>query len=292
MKPEKIGDVFIFEAGESWLSKSIAFLTKSTVSHSAMLFEDGKIVEMGGSGIAVSSFEESESGDVAHLLRLKPEQAPEPLAKAARAYVESGTVYDFPDLVILGGLIIYRAIRPTPRWKKITDLILNAACYELDKLLNRILQKGKDVPAMVCSQLVYQCYEDCGKAYHIRLQQQTDKVQIQRGTVCLADLCGGTQELEYSSVTALQEPEQDIQQLAKELYEAMEEAEEIPENDLLTGDGLTDILPKVESFLDLVEKILENTNVKIPIPALFVTPADILYAENLEEYGTVRIKRV
>ena len=50
--------------------------------------------------------------------------------------------------------------------KQITDLILNMACRELDKLLNKVIHKG-DVPVMVCSQLVYQCYADCGSGYRI-----------------------------------------------------------------------------------------------------------------------------
>ena len=50
MKP---GDVIIFEAGDSWLSKCIAKLTNSTVSHAAIRYSGDKMIEMGRNGICM-----------------------------------------------------------------------------------------------------------------------------------------------------------------------------------------------------------------------------------------------
>lgn len=69
------------------------------------------------------------SGEKAYLLRLCPEKDPAPLVAAAKRYLDEDVQYDYPDLIFFAGLLIYRAVRPTPRWQKITDLILNMACF-------------------------------------------------------------------------------------------------------------------------------------------------------------------
>ncbi len=44
-------DIMLFEAGDSWVGKCIAWLTNSTVSHSALYESEGKLIEMRSSGI-------------------------------------------------------------------------------------------------------------------------------------------------------------------------------------------------------------------------------------------------
>ena len=74
MKP---GDVIIFEAGDSWLSKCIDKLTNSTVSHAAIRYSGDNMIEMGGNGIQLSSCRETaHGGEKAYLLRLSPEKDP------------------------------------------------------------------------------------------------------------------------------------------------------------------------------------------------------------------------
>ena len=55
----KPGDIVIFKAGNTWISKTIAWLTESDVSHAAIVLEDGRIAEMGpdGSNLAASPCE-------------------------------------------------------------------------------------------------------------------------------------------------------------------------------------------------------------------------------------------
>ena len=43
---------------------------------------------------------------------------------AAKRYLDEDVPYDYPDLIFFAGVLIYRTVRPTPRWQKITDLIL------------------------------------------------------------------------------------------------------------------------------------------------------------------------
>lgn len=282
------GDVIIFEAGDSWISKGIAKLTNSTVSHAAIKYVADCMVEMGKKGIMTSGCNISERGEKAYLLRLKPERDTEPLIKVAEKYLNEGVLYDYPDLILFAGLLIYRAVRPTPRWQKVTDLVLNLACAELDKLLNMLQHKGKKVPVMVCSQLVYQCYLDCGSEYEIILENgllQTagpDKIR-------LADLLDDLGECALPS-----EEEQvncDLEELAHEMCLALDEAES-DQCILLEAKDMHQTIGWAKKFLDMAERILEESGVNIPVPALFVAPCDLLnHAVNLVQYGTECISR-
>ncbi len=301
------GDILVFEAGDNWLSKCIAKLTNSNVSHAAMCYEDGTMVEMSSKGIVRSSCSESADGDNAYLLRLNPEKDSAPLLAAAKEYLDEGVNYDYPDLVLFAGLIIYRALRPTKRWHKIIDYILELACAELDKLLNKLISKdGKK--AMVCSQLVYQIYLDCGDDYKIQIHNgllQADSVlsnQIDRtGLICLADLAAQSDTVSVNSVSTesslvtADSAKPDMEAIAKELYEALDEGEqengEQREEALLASNDLNGLVDKAKKFLDKMEEILERAGVELPVYALFVAPSDLLKADNLDNKGTVQITR-
>lgn len=290
------GDILIFEAGDSWLSKSIAKLTGSDVSHAAMCYRDGTIVEMGRGGIACSACKEAADGDKAYLLRLNPERDAAPLLAAAKEYLDGEVCYDYPDLIFFAGLIIYRAVRPTPRWLKITDYILELACAELDKMLNRLIHKdGRK--AMVCSQLVYQIFLDCGEDYKIRIHDGLlQKDSAPSGQVCLAKLAAEKGAASVKNAAAAKRPapaelkEPDIEGISRELYEAVEESGR-QDCELCASGELDCIVDKAKEFLDKVEDILERAGAELPVYALFVAPCDLLKAENLDRKGTVRITR-
>ncbi len=290
------GDILIFEAGDNWLSKCIAKLTDSNVSHAAMCYQDGTIVEMGSKGIARSKCKEAANGDNAYLLRLNPERDAAPLLAAAKEYLDEKVYYDYPDLVFFAGLIIYRAVRSTKRWQKIMDYILELACVELDKMLNKMIHKdGKK--AMVCSQLVYQIYLDCGEDYKIQIHDGLlQKGNMLSEQVCLAELAAKSDAVSADntavtdSLESTEYKEPDMEEIFKELYGAMEESEQ--ENcELCTSNDLSSLADKAKIFLDKVENILERAGVELPVYALFVAPSDLLKADNLENKGTVQITR-
>lgn len=288
----KLGDILIFEAGDSWLSKSIALLTHSTVSHAAILYRDAAIIEMGGKGITVSQFQETVTGEHAYLLRLQDEPNPAPLIQAADRYLKEGVVYDFADLVLVAGLLIYRAVRPTPRWQKITDLLLNFVCYQLDQLLNQILHSGEKINAMVCSQMVYQIYQDAGKEYEIVLKNALLQADYNSDTVRLIDLVKNS-NFDALVMTEFSVKSVDIDSLARELYFALNEAQEVDNNMILQASDVQSLAPVAARFLDLIEKILDTSAINIPLEAMFVAPSDLLeHSENLQQYGTMKLERV
>lgn len=290
------GDILVFEAGDNWLSKCIAKLTNSNVSHAAMCYQEGTIVEMGSSGIVCSACKEAADGDNAYLLRLNPEKDAAPLLAAAKEYLEEEVSYDYPDLVFFAGLIIYRALRPTKRWQKITDYVLELACAELDKLINKLIhEKGKK--AMVCSQLVYQIYLDCGEGYKLHIHNgllQTENMMPEQ--VCLAELASKSDAIPAGNdvitdglaSAELQKP--DMEAVFKEFYEAMEESGQA-HCELCTSNELGSLADKTKKFLDKVEKILESAGAELPVRALFVAPSDLLQADNLDNKGTIQVTR-
>lgn len=290
------GDILVFEAGDNWLSKCIAKLTNSNVSHAAMCYQDETMVEMSSRGMVCSTCKEAAGGDNAYLLRLDPKQDAAPLLAAAKEYLDEGVYYDYPDLVFFAGLIIYRAVRSTKRWQKIMDYILELACAELDKMLNKLIHKdGKK--AMVCSQLVYQIYLDCGEDYKIQIHDGL----LQDGNalsekVCLAELAAKIDPVPVDdavtrdSLAPVELPEPDMEDIFKELYGAMEESEQ-EDCVLCASNDLNDLADKAKKFLDKVEKILERAGVELPVYALFVAPSDLLKADNLDNKGMVQITR-
>lgn len=293
------GDILVFVAGDNWLSKCIAKLTDSDVSHAAMCYEDGTMVEMGSGGIACSVCRESADGDNAYLLRLNPQQDAAPLLAAAKKYLDEKVYYDYPDLVFFAGLIIYRAVRPTKRWQKIMDYILELACAELDKMLNKLIHKdGKR--AMVCSQLVYQIYLDCGDNYKIQIHdgllQAGEMLASGPELVCLADLvaeCDAIPEenaVMTESLASAEWKEPDMEAVFKELYGALEEGGQ-EACELCTANDLGGLADMAKKFLDKMEEILERAGVELPVRALFVAPSDLLKADNLDKIGTVQITR-
>lgn len=292
MKELKPGDVIIFKAGDNWISKSIAFLTDSDVSHSAIMLENMMMAEMGSGGISVGQVEPQE-GSGAIVLRLSPEKDPSPLVAATQKYVDCQTRYDFPALVLLAGLIIYRNIRPTPKMVEITDILIRAACSAIDRLI-QLAQKNPN-KAMVCSQLVYQVYSDCGKEYRIRIKN--GQFQAMPGNdefICLADLAGRNQLDGAAPMTtnAASMPELNEQQIAEKLFSALEEQDE-PMDFALCDSNLGALPEWCGHFLNRLEEFLEVTHCELPIDALFITPADIAYhADNLLQVEEIELKRI
>lgn len=297
----KPGDIVVFKAGDDWLGKSIAWLTESDVSHAAIILENDRLAEMGASGIHVGGIEVHDGGNTM-VLRLSPERDSAPLMEAAQKYIDCKTRYDFPALVILAGMIIYRKIRPTPRLVAIIDLTLRAACSALDSLIQHIVLKNPD-KAMVCSQLVYQVYNDCGKNYRIELsggllQAGSGDMSAADGMVRLIDLAESADRLTSPTGTPGITNEKEIpseEEIAKELYLALSE-QDTQGNDLECAAppcSLGDLPSWCARFVEQLEEFLEKSQQNIPIDALFVTPADLAYkAENLAKIGKVELKRL
>lgn len=297
------GDIIIFKAQDSWFSRAIALLSRSDVCHAAMVYSKDSIVEVLANGIQVNKVSLSKGDDI-YVLRLSDEPDYAPLIRSADAYLQAGTRYDFPGLLILAGLLIYRYIVPTYEVLKIANHIFDAACLELDKMIQHALHY--ESRAMVCSQLIYQIFYDCGEPYKIKLpgsclwSGSTDNSLP--GFVRLAEYLSPDNDTLTDCPSPLVTPKSSLMPLPeaflyKELCTALTNADAFsfcnkkPSKDLLTRQ-LSDSLPHAERFLSRLKHFLKLIQCDTPMDAMFVTPGDILnHSANLKQIAMITLKR-
>lgn len=295
------GDIIIFKAEDDWLSKSIAWLTNSDVSHAAMVYSENSIIEIGIRGIGIHKVNTS-NGRGAYIMRLKAEVDAEPLIQSADKYYRSKIQYDFPALFLLAGLLVRKKFNPTTRLLSITNRILSSACLELDKYMQKvILHHGER--DMVCSQLVYQIFYDCGGSYQIQIKQKKKFSLLavnHSSAICLEELAENLPEnnsLKQPLSNHL--PELDntvINSEAKELYTALCESEKAV---AALGNDFSQSIPDLQEgalnarkFLDKTKELLSLAGSDFPMDAMFVTPADLAYhTSNLKLQGQIGITR-
>jgi len=279
----KPGDVVVFKVDEDeLLSVIIGYLTDSDVSHAALIYEDGNFVEMGPRGIAKTCANVYANAEVYHYRHSKQTDMAK-VIKAAKHYLDKDVPYDYPSLVILAGLLIYHKQKYTPKYKTIVDFILGIACWSLDELLKKI--GGKKNGAMMCSQLVYQCFRDAGHKYRLKIkngvvfESDADDYAIR-----LIDLVNENEEMER--LEAFQTPTYDVndinqEDIIRQLHEELINEAELEDGNYLTDTELEGTAFVAGKFLDLLEKAFKKIGPHIPRPSLFITPADICHAQNL-----------
>lgn len=284
------GDILVFKPGDHWLSKAIALLTDSDVSHAAIVYRGGTVVEMELPGIQITPFTVQE-GDTAYLMRLDSEPDAWPLMKAADVYLDEKSRYDIPGLVLLAGLLIYRSVRPTPAFVEITDLILRAAVRAMDQLIQTVILQNPH-EALVCSQLVYQIYNDCGKDYQIHLKDGT--FQSFEGSMRLIEQIERSrtadESLQETAISYYHGGEDSPELLARRLCEVLTAGWESNEGAEDDGMPIRSLVGPGKKLLEQLEELLKLCKQDIPIDALFVTPADLVYhTENLRLIKTLNI---
>lgn len=295
------GDVIIFEA-EDFLGKCIAWITDSSVSHAAMVYDNSAasetMVEMGKGGIRSNSFVISEVSlpgyEKVHFMRYTQDLSAGRLTKVADRYREEGIQYDYPSLVLLAGLLIYRDVQ-TDKWDEV-KVVLRLACKELDKILNRIIHHKEKINVMMCSQLVCQCYLDCG--YDLDIENgllQTSGAEA----IWLADYLDDADELsesflwEESAAAGLELTDEMVEKSAEVLYLSLLETSESLDGKPHDAMNLSGAAHYAKKFLGALQAIMDHSGNKAPLEALFVTPADLYSnAENLEEQGFAWLKRM
>lgn len=303
----KKGDIIIFKAEDDWLSKAIAWLTDSDVSHSAMVYSENSIIEVGARGIDINQVDIS-NGRGAYIMRLQPDMDAAPLIQAADKYYDAKIRYDFPALFLLGGLLIFQKIAPTARLMSITNRILSAACLELDLYIQKTILHREE-RAMICSQLVYQIFYDCGESYQIQVHQspKSDFSNANGNTViCLKEMAealpdGNDFSDAANSPTNSEGTPEDVPAInddeIEELYLALCES---ADTDSTANNGMMNAALDLQKsarharmFLDKVKNLMSLLNSDIPIDAMFVTPADLVYhSDNLKKQGEIGITRV
>ena len=304
------GDMILFFAGDTWLSRSISYLTNAEVTHASMVYSEDSIIEILADGPQVNKIslqDNEQQGHKAYLMRHTPELDFAPLKQSADTYLQSDTFYDFPGLYLLGGLLIYHKIIPSPQVLKCTELILEAGILMLDRFIHQKLLHHTGKP-MVCSQFIYQLFYDCGGDYRIPIingcfSEAGTADACSQGELCLADLLKENSLIEKKKATpsfSIKEKDLDIptltEDLSKKLYFALSQSEQtlFDMDSLSSNSQETDkVLSLAQQFLDKVGQLQTKLDLDLPLDAMFVTVADLAYhAPPIKKIDTIYVKRL
>ena len=304
------GDMILFFAGDTWLSKSISYLTNAEVTHASMVYSEDSIIEILADGPQVNKIslqDNEQQGHKAYLMRHTPELDFAPLKQSADTYLQSDTFYDFPGLYLLGGLLIYHKIIPSPQVLKCTELILEAGILMLDRFIHQKLLHHTGKP-MVCSQFIYQLFYDCGGDYRIPIINGCFSRQDKTGTdcqgeICLADLLKEDSALETENAISsfsVKKEDMDLPSLTEDLSEKLYLALTQSEQALLdlnfqsaSSHDTGKVLSRARQFLDKVKLLQQKLGMDYPLDAMFVTVADLAYhAPSLQKIDTIYVKRL
>lgn len=178
------GDVFLFEPDKSCVSRLICELSHSPVSHAAMYFEDGKIIEEGMPKIGTRKI--SELGDRAiHVRRYsKANKAhSDALLKEAKKRLSENEPYSMGNLVMIGVLSILNMWKQDAR--KDVKLAISALCVLLANVIDKKMAGGH---ATTCSQFVYEVYRESGPKLTINRKYDNQSANASSTSVSLLSL--------------------------------------------------------------------------------------------------------
>lgn len=160
------GDVFLFEHDNTCISRLISLLSNSPISHAAMYFKDGEIVEEASptTGIRTKSVEGlKNAARLIHVRRYyRSDESAQALVNAAQKHLDAKQPYSLGNLVMVGVLLIFNQWKPEAR--RAVKNLLSLICILLAKAIDA--RTGGQGGA-TCSQLVYEVYRDAGFRLHI-----------------------------------------------------------------------------------------------------------------------------
>lgn len=315
----KPGDVLLFSGEKgSYISEAIMFLTNAPVSHAALTYNpSSSIIEETPPAVQTNPAAKRFVDRKITVMRFDPPQPDyEPVLTAATGYLNEQEPYAMANLYLVGMLLIYRKFTPDTLTQRIIINILKKITAGIITYYNQYKTPGK-LP-MVCSQFVYQCYDDAGAGY---------KLKIKDG-VLLAEEKGGTEQqslldqviyrvshdtsvdfneyLENNAGMALKAPvEQSDEELAKELLQALQgasltgEAKAPLENELVVAiHELGQAIQLAQTGIEgAANELVQANSLSMPSTSMtqlksqeayFVTPADLLqHCTNLKQVGEI-----
>ena len=162
----KPGDLILYEADYSdFISSAIAMLTHSTVTHTALSYNNPAYIVEEGNKFAAKNTIDPPGSRVMHIRRLKDTPDTSKVVDIAMKYVDAKLPYPDANLVLLGIYIIIGDFIPDTISGDIIKNILKIITYELIKFCNKIKAPDSDVPPMVCSEFATFCYDEAAMTY-------------------------------------------------------------------------------------------------------------------------------
>lgn len=153
---------------KDWISTAIMFLTNSEVTHAALYRDLGEIIEETPPRVQTYKLNSDKrcQGRKIYVNRFNSQHfIPAPVINAATMYLNESQPYAFNNLYLLGMILLYKKFTPNILTKRVMIKIYKLLASQLIDYMNQHKSPGK-LP-MVCSQFVFQCYEDAGESYHL-----------------------------------------------------------------------------------------------------------------------------
>lgn len=236
--------------GKDWMSLAIMFLTNSKVTHAALYQDQGEIIEETPPMVRTYKLDRSDKrfhGREIYINRLNNQQFfPAPVIKAATTYLNQETPYAFNNLYLLGLILLYKKFNHNILTKRVMIKIYKSLATRIIDYINQHKTPGKS--PMVCSQFVFQCYEDAGEGYHLKIGKASWKESLLANVNNLSLLEQIISHVQVNSLTLetpnrtgidleIQNiPSQTEEELAQELLEAHQS------NEVATNDEIDDEL--------------------------------------------------
>lgn len=313
----KPGDVLLFSGEKgSFISQAIMLLTGAPVSHAAIAYSDpSKIVEETPPAVRLSVAAERFEGRTIYVNRLEPgAESLEPVLSAATEYLNDDEPYAMSNLYLVGLLMLYKRFTPSTPVRKVMIKILKKLTAGIIDYVNQKKAPGK-LP-MVCSQFVYQCYEDAGSDFRLQILHPVLMMAPEAGVDCASTLdrvirrfrsdrseAFRSQVLRATGPGVAAVSDQSEEALMRELVDALRATD--PDG---AGEAEDELVPAVSQFAQAAYAATTGTKLEtaaVPMTmrigaspdalnflkaeeAYFVTPADLLdRCSNLTRVGTI-----
>ncbi len=301
----KPGDIFlsiidVHDTSISWISRAIALITHSDVSHAMLYMGDTTLSDEGLSGLQCHKMTFDSDMEPNYVYReMTPADKKLVLDQASR-YIALKEPYNMSGLVLLGFVMLYENFPVHIIPKKLMNPLIKIITTQLDDFINHYLHEGKK--PMTCSQYVYQCFYDAGNDYVIQLSDPLvgDRPLPTTPTIPRPNslLTLSTKWLDSYSMNYMQEAYDDETFDSEAFLQFLQQADvlqapsEIDPAYLL---GVTDALvsryhrlfvpsSSAETLQDKIRELIDE--------GLFVAPSDLKHTHNLTQLGTLNFKRV
>ncbi|NVK21716.1 MAG: hypothetical protein HWD86_04310 [Kangiellaceae bacterium] len=291
----RAGDVLLFSPEKgSWISKAITWLTDAPVSHAAMTYQIAtKIIEETPPAVRVAEATLRFVDRTISVMRFnKPVDSFAPVMNIATGYLNKQEPYAMSNLYLIGMLLIYKKFTPSDPVQRVTLKILKKLTAKIISAINEHQFPNK-MP-MVCSQFVFECYQEAGRNYHLTIKGGNLAASNKR-----TNLLFHAYNHQYPDIDLLHNSENHAsdEELAKELYTQLSS-----EQLLASGAISSDILNAIHEFAKALHAVANNTSYQLADSkkgiaileaqsSLFVTPGDLLqHCPELDHIGDIKIK--
>ncbi len=322
----KPADLLLFSGADDPTSKAIMWLTNSEVTHAALYYTGkGRIIEQTPPSVQFYNLDlddERFQGRKIYVNRLEIQPGSMmPVINAGTTYLNQETPYANHNLYTLGLILLYKKFRPNSLVKKVMMKIYKKLAFMISDYISK--RKTPEKSPMVCSEFVYQCFEDAGGDYQLHIKKGSlleqslsvtgDNLSLMDQTIDRVQDDSSRQFQGFAGISAPlaieNSPSQTEEELAQELIEALSTTEDESVEELDTelalavhefGQAAYSAEGTTESATPLMlantSKFAQELNIAPSLSflkakeAFFVTPEDLLNnCENLTRVGILEL---